>query len=114
MNHQGTPLSIGTICVSGADQRFEAGGDVRQSRCLDGEDDDVVDAQFRGYAEVATATQRRSPPSVIHRPSLSIAAWVSPRATIDTSCPASASLAAIQPPMAPAPTTQMFMVAPMG
>ena len=37
----------------------------------------------------------------------------SPRAIIVTR-PASASLAATQPPIAPAPTTQMFMGAPMG
>src|SRR4051794_31578610 len=114
VNHQGTPFNIGTIWVSGPISRSSPGAMRGRVGALTASTTTSWTPRLEGSVAVVTATHRVSPRSVINSPSASIALRVSPRATTDTSFPASANLAAIQPPMAPAPTTQMFMAAAMG
>src|SRR6516162_6735600 len=56
-----------------------------------------------------TGKVRSVPPSWRRRPFSRIAARCCPRTTTPTSWPIAASFAAISPPIAPAPTTQIFM-----
>nr|AUN37783.1 hypothetical protein [uncultured bacterium] len=113
MNHHGTPFSIGMIWVSPPISDSSEDAICGSAGAFTARTTTSCVPSADGSAEAFTATQRVSPPSVSSSPSLSIARRVAPRATTETSLPASASLAAIQPPIAPAPTTQMFMDAPM-
>ena len=104
-NHHGTPLSIGTMSVSGqisfaapCAAAASAVAFTATTRMSAGPSNRVSSAVF--FASPASLSSiRSSAPRLV---------------SAITLLPASASLAATHPPIAPAPTTQMFMGAPMG
>ena len=104
MNHHGTPLSMGTIVVPGPTKTFADWAAVVSAVAL--------------TARISTSagpSKRISSALRVASPSLISTQSSAPRlVSAITDSPASASFAATQPPMAPAPITQMFTGGPMG
>jgi len=111
VNHHGTPLIIGRITVSSPTSGPSLPASSTSAGAFRAMMTSSCGPRSAGSDAVATATQRVSPMSVTRRPSASIAPSVPSRATTLTSRPDSASRPAIQPPIAPAPTTAILTCA---
>src|SRR5438270_8995613 len=102
-NHHGTPLSIGTMIVWGPTSASADRAAASSAVALT-----ATTSRPAGPSNRVSSAVRALPPSLT-----SIRSRAPRLVSAITRSPASATLAPTQPPMAPAPRTQMFMDAPM-
>ena len=108
VNHHGTPLSIGTIRVPGPIIGRAASAASASAGALTAMTSTSCSPSCAGSSDARTSETTVASPWVRCSPSRRNAASVSPRASMLTAAPpVHARPPAIQPPIAPAPTTPM-------
>lgn len=107
--HHGIPLSAGTTIVSAPHSAAMADATAGIACPFTAATTQSCAPNCAGSCDAFRRWTVSVPPRRIRKPFARNAASVSSRAKSETSCPASASMQAIHPPMAPAPTMLIFI-----
>src|SRR6185437_396426 len=108
-NHQGTPFMAVSTTVSRASSGAMRGAISANAGAFTAMTTTSCGPSSRGSSATRAGAVRSSPPISSRQPRARKAAAVAPRATADTALPDRASRVPMKPPIAPAPTMQIFI-----